>query len=195
MMREPYFTWPEDWILGSCGATGQDHLRRPGTVGPKEPHDIHVLVVGLNPGHWEVRRSAYFVGPAGRYFRTNARWEPFWVAIGQANQVIVTNLVKFSTRGEAGLEGDRRVPGCVRGCFLAEVRALPNLAKIYLLGDEAWRFFEEFAWPEMGGVDVYRLRHPSFSWTPTEEVFNHALGEDLAEPYLAAAHRGAGPKE
>jgi hypothetical protein len=87
LMRQDYFTWPEQWTLRSCGASG---------------------------GYREMKLAEYFVGPAGRYLRTNARWKPSWDALGPADRVMVTNIVKFFTRREAGLEGDPHVPDCIR---------------------------------------------------------------------------------
>jgi hypothetical protein len=130
-----------------------------------------------------MKLAEYFVGPAGRYLRTNARWEPFWHGVGQADHVMVTNIVKFFTRREAGLEGDPDVPDCIRRCFLAEVHALPNLERVYIFGNRAWTLFKDYASAESEGLPIYRLRHPSFSWVASAEVFDHDLQERLGKPW------------
>jgi uracil-DNA glycosylase len=160
--RDDYFLWPADWLLKDCGSGHPDHLRAPINVGMKNPAGIRSLIVGLNPGATELVHRRFFVGNAGMDLR--CLYDPLWEKI-TPDETLVTNIVKIGTPGQDDLLRLEERATCVRGCFLAEVRALPTLKEIFLLGRVAQALFRQLVEPELSGrvVVIYNIRHPSRS--------------------------------
>jgi uracil-DNA glycosylase len=167
--RDDYFLWPTNWPLEDCGSDDSRHLRAPENVGTKDPAGIRSLVAGLNPGPKELTERRFFVGDAGRNLRN--LFEPLW-AKAVSGETLVTNLVKIGTPFQGDLPRLESA-ACVRGCFLTEVRALPNLEQVFLLGLVAQGLFRDHVEPKLrSGLMIYSLRHPSRS---------HRLGTRLQE--------------
>jgi uracil-DNA glycosylase len=192
VQREPYFIWPEHWLLGSCPKSDH-HLRMPENAGAKDVETIQSLIVGLNPGRDEFRGKRYFIGRAGACLRSD-RYAPLWEAAGDPARTLVTNIVKISTGNANELESVdvNLVRECARQCFLAEVWSLPNLKRIFLLGHRVVGLFRLIALPELRGrahLDVYSVRHPSFSWAFRDltERLRKSLREPLAWPESAGS--------
>ncbi len=162
LLRDDYFLWPADWLLKDCGSRQSDHLRAPLNVGAKNPAGIRSLIVGLNPGATELDDRRFFVGEAGMDLR--CLYDPLWEKI-TPDETLVTNIVKIGTRGQDDLLRLEERAMCVRGCFLAEVRALPTLKQIFLLGRVAQNLFRQLVEPELWGRElvIYNIRHPSRS--------------------------------
>lgn len=165
--REDYFVWPIGWSLRSCNSADPGHLRAPKSVGPKDPAGIRSLIVGLNPGAEELEDGRFFVGRAGKFLRSHD-FDLLWDKAGSPKETLVTNIVKLSTPRESDLSPSETMTMCVRGCFLAEVCALPSLEQIFLLGQKAQGLFRTLVLPGLTdhrGLTIYDIRHPSLAWT------------------------------
>ena len=145
-----------------CGIRQPSHLRVPINVGVKNPAAIRSLIVGLNPGAKELAERRFFVGSAGMDLRR--LYDSLWQKI-TPEETLVTNIVKIGTRRQGDLLRLKQRATCVRGCFLAEVRALPSLKEVFLLGEVAQGLFRQLVEPELpgSGLAIYNLRHPARS--------------------------------
>ncbi len=74
-------------------------------------------------------------------------YDPLWEKI-TPDETLVTNIVKIGTpRQDDLLRLEQKSATCVGRCFLAEVRALPTLKQIFLLGRVAQGLFRQRAAP------------------------------------------------
>jgi uracil-DNA glycosylase len=170
--------------LGSCAATSERHIRSPeNETGDKEPSRIRSLVVGLNPGLSELNERRYFVGSAGGVLASK-RYAALWEKC-PASETLVTNIVKIVTKDATELKSVEvsALRSCVADCFLAEVRALPYLKHVYVLGIYATTLFYDLVWPQLdAGVSVFSLRHPSHASVVPN--LDEVLRRGLDEPFL-----------
>jgi uracil-DNA glycosylase len=156
------------------------------------------MVVGLNPGRREFATGRFFVGRAGVILRSS-RFDPVWDVAGFPHQTLVTSIVKLFTPSAADLDAidENRIVGCVRRCFVEEIRSLPNLERIVLLGRRTAQLFAAVAFAELQDRErlrIYAVRHPSFAWTVPD--LEERLRQSLARPWyeeLAASWHAGGP--
>lgn len=186
----PFFCWPSSWTLPSCGGC-RAGLRQPNNkCDHKRVSEIKTVLVGLNPGMEEARQGRYFVGSAGQWLRSD-KYEYLWTWLKDADEVLVTNIVKIMSPTAQALKrkGSRKIRECVRRCFMSELRQLPNLQKIVILGDITFKYFKGLSFIEVSEFDqkkddirVFKLRHPSYCWTVHD--LEGALKKGLSSPEL-----------
>ena len=155
------------------------------------------MVVGLNPGRSEFATGRFFVGRAGVILRSS-RFDQVWDVAGSPHQTLVTSIVKLFTVSAVDLDAidEDRIVACVRGCFVEEIRSLPNLERIVLLGRRTAQLFAAVAFAELQNREslrIYAVRHPSFAWTVPD--LEEQLRKGLARPWhedLAASFHPSG---